>query len=51
MRYYDELFFRFIHENKVLSRGGKYLNDGASSVGFALYTDELIEIIHMKRRG
>jgi ATP phosphoribosyltransferase regulatory subunit HisZ len=51
MRYYDELFFRFIHENKVLSRGGKYLNDGTSSVGFALYTDELIEIIHMKRRG
>ena len=51
MRYYDELFFRFIHENNVLSRGGKYLNDGTSSVGFALYTDELIEIIHMKRRG
>ena len=51
MRYYDELFFRFIHENKVLSRGGKYHNDGASSVGFALYTDELIEIIHTKRRG
>lgn len=51
MRYYDELFFRFIHKNKVLSRGGKYLNNGASSVGFALYTDELIEIIHMKRRG
>lgn len=51
MRYYDELFFRFIDKNNVLSRGGKYLNDGTSSVGFALYTDELIEIIHMKRRG
>ncbi len=51
MRYYDELFFRFLHDNQVLSRGGKYLNDGTSSVGFALYTDELIEIIHMKRRG
>lgn len=51
MRYYDELFFRFLHENQVISRGGKYLNDGTSSVGFALYTDELIEIIHMKRRG
>lgn len=51
MRYYDELFFRFIHENNVLSRGGKYSNDGASSVGFALYTDELIDIIDMKRRG
>jgi histidyl-tRNA synthetase len=51
MRYYDELFFRFIDENNVLSRGGKYINDGASSVGFALYTDELIEIIDTKRRG
>ena len=51
MRYYDELFFRFIDDNQVLSRGGKYLNNGTSSVGFALYTDELIEIIHTKRRG
>ncbi len=51
MRYYDELFFRFIEDNQVLSRGGKYINDEVSSVGFALYTDELIETIDKKRRG
>ncbi|MDH5463992.1 MAG: ATP phosphoribosyltransferase regulatory subunit [Thiovulaceae bacterium] len=51
MRYYDELFFRFIEKNDVLSRGGRYKSDGICSVGFALYTDELIELIDKKRRG
>ena len=51
MRYYDELFFRFINNNDVLSRGGRYQDSGQSSVGFALYTDELIETLDTKRRG
>lgn len=51
MRYYDELFFRFIEHNSVLSRGGKYRDNGVDSVGFALYTDELIELIDTKLRG
>ena len=51
MRYYDELFFRFIENNQVLSRGGKYKANEINSVGFALYTDELIEIIDTKQRG
>jgi len=45
MRYYDDLFFRFIQDNVVLLRGGRYVTDGMTSVGFALYTDEVVEVL------
>jgi len=45
MLYYDELFFRVIQDNEVYARGGKYSVDKQTSVGFAIYTDELIENI------
>lgn len=43
MLYYDELFFRVIQGNDVLARGGRYENEGVTSVGFAIYTDVLLE--------
>ncbi|QOY51943.1 ATP phosphoribosyltransferase regulatory subunit [Candidatus Sulfurimonas baltica] len=43
MLYYDELFFRAIDKNEVYARGGRYKNSEISSVGFAIYTDTLIE--------
>jgi len=43
MLYYDELFFRVIEKNDVYARGGRYKNDALVSVGFAIYTDALIE--------
>lgn len=43
MLYYDELFFRVIKENAVYARGGRYKNGDISAVGFAVYTDVLIE--------
>lgn len=43
MLYYDELFFRVIDKNEVFARGGRYKNDDVSSVGFAIYTDTIIE--------
>ena len=43
MLYYDELFFRVILDNEVYARGGRYKNDDVSSVGFAIYTDTIIE--------
>ncbi|MFA5234107.1 MAG: ATP phosphoribosyltransferase regulatory subunit [Sulfurimonas sp.] len=43
MLYYDELFFRVIEKNEVYARGGRYKNSELSSVGFAIYTDVLIE--------
>ncbi len=43
MLYYDELFFRLIDGNSVYARGGRYVNDDITSVGFAIYTDVLLE--------
>ncbi len=43
MLYYDELFFRVIQGNEVYARGGRYNNNDVSSVGFAIYTDTIIE--------
>ena len=45
MRYYDQLFFRFIEGNKVLGSGGCYHFEGVESSGFGLYTDALIETL------
>ncbi len=43
MLYYDELFFRVIEGNEVYARGGRYKNEDVTSVGFAIYTDALLE--------
>lgn len=45
MRYYDELFFRFIDKNITLAKGGNYESEGLSSTGFGLYTDAFIETL------
>ena len=44
MRYYDGLFFRFIHKNSTISIGGSYECEGIESSGFAIYSDNLIDI-------
>lgn len=46
MLYYDELFFRVIEGNEVYAMGGRYKNDETVSVGFAIYTDALIDALH-----
>ncbi|ASM34393.1 ATP phosphoribosyltransferase regulatory subunit [Campylobacter sputorum subsp. bubulus] len=43
MRYYDKLFFRFLHNNKYLSSGGSYEIGGIKSCGFCIFTDAMIE--------
>ncbi|RAZ57468.1 ATP phosphoribosyltransferase regulatory subunit [Campylobacter hyointestinalis] len=45
MRYYDKLFFRFLCDNSILSGGGSYEIDGKVSVGFAVFSDALIEYL------
>ncbi len=45
MLYYDELFFRVIEGNELFASGGRYGNDDITSVGFAIYTDALIEAL------
>lgn len=46
MLYYDELFFRVIEANEVYAMGGRYKSDETVSVGFAIYTDALVEALH-----
>jgi len=43
MLYYDELYFRVIEGNEVYASGGSYKNEDVTSVGFAIYTDALLE--------
>ncbi len=43
MLYYKELFFRIIDKNEVYAKGGRYINNEVSSVGFAIYTDRVCE--------
>jgi hypothetical protein len=46
MLYYDELFFRVIEGNEMYAMGGRYKSDETVSVGFAIYTDALIDALH-----
>ncbi len=43
MRYYDNLFFRFFEQNRVIGMGGNYRFENIEATGFALYTDNIIE--------
>ncbi len=43
MQYYDDLFFRYIKDNSTLGMGGNYTYKDTDSIGFALYTDNIIE--------
>lgn len=45
LKYYDDVYFRVIHKNLTVSKGGKYSAEGISSLGFALYTDSLLKIL------
>jgi len=49
MLYYDELFFRYIVDNEVYARGGRYKNEELTSVGFAIYTDVLCEELQQEK--
>ncbi len=45
LKYYDDVYFRVIQDNFVISKGGQYSSNGISSLGFALYTDSLLKIL------
>jgi len=44
MKYYDDVYYRVIQDNLTIARGGRYKSEGVSSLGFALYTDNLLKI-------
>ena len=48
-KYYDDVYYRVIKDNLTLAKGGGYQSDGVCSLGFALYTDNLIKILEDER--
>jgi histidyl-tRNA synthetase len=46
LRYYTGIFYRFIKENSIYAKGGEYKVEGIRSVGFSIYTDNLIKDIN-----
>lgn len=45
LKYYNGVYYRVIDKNLVLCRGGMYETDGIRSLGFALYTDNLLKML------
>ena len=45
LKYYNGVYYRVIEKNLVLCIGGMYETDGISSLGFALYTDNLLKML------
>jgi len=43
LKYYDGIFYKFINKNDLISKGGEYEVEGVRSVGFSIYTDNLIK--------
>jgi len=45
MKYYDDIYYRVINGNLTIAKGGGYQSDGINSLGFAVYTDNLLKVI------
>jgi len=45
MKYYDDVYYRVIENNFTIAKGGRYKSEGVSSLGFALFTDNLLKIL------
>lgn len=49
LRYYNDIYYRVIYKNSTLCKGGMYSSEGMCSLGFALYTDNLLKILEENR--
>ena len=45
LRYYTGVFYRYIKNNTVYAKGGEYIVEQEKSVGFSIYTDNLLKDI------
>ncbi len=45
MKYYDDIYYRVISDNLTLCKGGSYKSEGMNSLGFALYSDNLLKVL------
>jgi histidyl-tRNA synthetase len=44
MKYYDDVYYKVIQNNHTIAKGGGYKSNGIKSLGFAIYTDQLLKI-------
>ena len=45
MKYYDNIFYRVLSDKTTIAKGGGYKSNGVDSLGFALYTDNLLKVM------
>lgn len=45
MKYYDDVYYRVISDNLTLCKGGSYKSEGMNSLGFALYSDNILKVL------
>ena len=45
MKYYDDIYYRVINDNLTIAKGGGYMSNGIDSLGFAIYTDNLLKVM------
>jgi ATP phosphoribosyltransferase regulatory subunit HisZ len=45
MKYYTDVYYRVIESNYTIAKGGRYESNGLQSLGFSLYTDNLLKIL------
>jgi histidyl-tRNA synthetase len=45
IKYYDDIYYRVIQEHVTIAKGGGYKSNGINSLGFAVYTDNLLKAI------
>ena len=45
MKYYDDIYYRVINDNLTIAKGGGYKSNGINSLGFAVYTDNLLKVM------
>mgnify|MGYP000131905176 CR=1 FL=1 len=45
MKYYDDIYYRVINDNLTIAKGGGYMSNGINSLGFAIYTDNLLKVM------
>ena len=45
MKYYDNIYYRVLSDKTTIAKGGGYKSNEVDSLGFALYTDNLLKVM------
>ena len=45
MKYYDNIYYRVLSGKTTIAKGGGYKSNEVDSLGFALYTDNLLKVM------